>query len=67
MEVVEMTDLLRVVVDEKYTVIQSADGRTRAQRYDKEWRQCTGDGLILAMAYKIEELREQVRAATDGQ
>lgn len=55
---------LRVTVgDGKYTVIQEADGHLRALRYGEEWRDCTGDGLILALAHEVERLRAAGRAA----
>lgn len=55
-------DLLRVTVyDRKYTVVQSSDGRTRALRYGEEWRDCVGDGLILALAQEVAELRERLK------
>ena len=47
------------VYDGKYRVIQSKDGRVRALRYGEEWRDCTGDGLLLALAYEVEELRNK--------
>lgn len=50
--------LLCVNIDNKYKVIQEADGRLHALRYGEEWRDLCGDNLVLAMAQKIEELEE---------
>jgi predicted HAD superfamily Cof-like phosphohydrolase len=53
-----MNDRLNVTVyDGKYTVIQDEQGRTRALRYGEEWRDCIGDGLILALAQEVDILR----------
>lgn len=58
-----MTERLRVTVyDGKYTVVQDADGRLHALRYGEEWRDCVGDGLILALAQEVETLREALAA-----
>lgn len=56
-----MNKLSITVYDGKYTVIHDERG-LRALRYGEEWRDCTGDGLILALAQEIETLREQVPA-----
>ncbi len=62
--VISQPDLLHVsVYDGKYTVIQAADGRLRALRHGEEWRDCVGDGLILALAQEIETLREATTIA----
>ncbi len=59
-------EILNVTVyDEKYTVIQHANGRTEALRYGEKWRDCTGDGLILALAQEIELLKEKLRRGDD--
>lgn len=57
--------LLRVsVADGKYTVIQEADGRTRVLRHGEPWdRNIVGDGLILALAYRVAELEENIKEA----
>lgn len=47
------------VLDGKYTVIQKANGGTYALRYGEEWRDCVGDGLILALAQRIDELEKE--------
>lgn len=50
-------DLLRVSVSSgKYTLIQRGDGSTHVLRYSENWRDVTGDGLILSMGYRIKEL-----------
>ncbi len=48
------------VYDGKYTVIQDKTGHLRALRYGKEWRDCCGDGLILALAQEVRELRDKL-------
>ncbi len=58
-----MTETRISVSDNKYTVIHS-DGRgLRALRYGDEWRDLTGDGLVLALAQEIEMLREALALA----
>ena len=54
-----MTELCVTVADGKYTVILDDNG-LRALRHDEEWRDCCGDGLILALASEIEELRNKL-------
>lgn len=44
----------------KYTVIHKNGTEFRALRYGKEWRDLTGDGLVLAMAQEISDLRDQL-------
>lgn len=54
-----MIDALNVTVyDGKYTVIQKEHGGVRALRYGQEWRDLSGDGLVLALAQEVAELRE---------
>lgn len=63
----ENKERLRVsVANGKYTVIQLADGGTHALRYGSHWRDCVGDGLILALAQEIEQLREIVALYVDA-
>ncbi len=47
------------VCDGKYTVIQDKRGGIVALRYGNVWRDCCGDGLILALAQEVRELREK--------
>jgi hypothetical protein len=54
------------ICDGKYTVIQHPDGGLKALRYGQPWRDCAGDGLILALALEVEELREAL-AKTEGE
>ena len=55
-------DRVRVTVaDGKYTVVMNAEGRLFALRYGQPWRDCVGDGLILALAHEVEELREKLK------
>jgi hypothetical protein len=59
-------DLLSVTVyNGKYTVVQDHKGVLRALRYGEEWRDCCGDGLILALAKEVDELRKLVKLARD--
>lgn len=52
------------VYDGKYRVIQRKSGDLRALRYGEEWRDCCGDGLILALAQEVQELREKLQEHT---
>lgn len=49
------------VYDGKYRVIQRKGGGLRALRYGEEWRDCCGDGLILALAQEVQELRDRLK------
>jgi hypothetical protein len=49
------------VYDGKYTVVSENGAGLKALRYGEEWRDCTGDGLILALAQEIETLRDRVK------
>lgn len=61
-----MTDRLRITVGEgKYTVVQAEGGGLSALRYGEPWRDCVGDGLILALAQEVESLREAVNVMAD--
>lgn len=40
----------------RYTVQQNADGYMRVLRDGLDWRECTGDKLILEMAHRVQEL-----------
>lgn len=42
----------------KYTVQHNNGANLKALRYGEEWRDLTGDGLVLALVQKIEELEE---------
>ncbi len=60
-------DLLNVsVYGDKYTVIQDNKGRLRALRYGEEWRDCCGDGLILALAQEVDELQRTLENTVLG-
>lgn len=62
---VASSDLLCVTVgDGKYTVKQDASGRLTALRYGEPWRDCVGDGLICALAYEVDSLRERLQRTT---
>lgn len=47
--------------DGKYTVVFYHSGILKALRYGKEWRDLTGDGLVLAMLQEIIRLRQAQR------
>lgn len=44
------------VYDGKYTVVWGGDKPLRALRYGEEWRDCVGDGLVLALAQEVRSL-----------
>lgn len=48
------------VYDGKYTVIQEESGNVKALRYSEEWRDCCGDGLVLALAQEVEISRDKL-------
>ena len=48
-------------VDHKYTIKHSNGMDFRAERYGEAWRSLTGDGLALAMAYRIESMRDVLK------
>lgn len=45
--------------DKKYTLIFHENGRLTALRYNEEWRDLTGDGLVLAMLQEFDELSQR--------
>ena len=62
----ELSDLLAVsVYGGKYKVVQDHKGRVSALRYGEVWRDCTGDGLILALAQEVDKLKALVKMARD--
>jgi hypothetical protein len=50
--------------DGKYTYINDEQGQ-RALRHGEPWRDLVGDGLVLAMAQRIEELEAKLQAVED--
>ena len=57
---------MRVTVyDGKYTVVWEPPGELRALRYGDEWRDLCGDGLVLALAMEVEELRHRLGLDTE--
>ena len=49
-----------IEIDDTYTIeIDFKNGIFRALRHGEEWRDLVGDNLILAMAYKIQELQDK--------
>ena len=49
------------LLDGKYTVQHDNGTNFKALRYGQEWRDLTGDGLVLALVQKIEDLEEKVQ------
>lgn len=48
------------LLDGKYTVQHDNGTNFKALRYGEEWRDLTGDGLVLALVQRIEELQEEI-------
>ena len=48
------------LLDGKYTVIHNNGNNFKALRYGEEWRDLAGDGLVLALVQRIEELEEKL-------
>lgn len=46
----------------KYSVIHDSGTNLHVLRYGEPWRDCNGDGFILALAHEVETLREQISA-----
>ena len=49
-----------VKINDKYTLVHDDGVGLHALRYGEQWRDLTGDGLVLAMAQEIEELRNEL-------
>ena len=57
-----MSDMVKVsICDGKYTIIQDASGRTSVLRHGEEWRDSTGDNVILGAAYEIQKLHDRIK------
>lgn len=56
-----MSNILKVVVDSKYTVVQDLNGKLFALRYNKAWRDCVGDNLILSLVNELNEARNKLK------
>ena len=53
--------MTRIELDDgKYTVVHDNGAGLHALRYGEHWRDMTGDGLVLAMAQEIEDLRRRI-------
>lgn len=55
----------RITIDGgKYTLVNELNegGGLKALRYGEEWRDLTGDGLMLAMYHEIERMQEFIEA-----
>lgn len=50
------------VCDGKYEYVRQPDFRAHVYRHGEEWRDVTGDGFILALVQRIEELEEAAGA-----
>ena len=51
-----------IKIDEKYAVFIEDDCKEfYAKRYGEDWRDLSGDKLVLAMARKIQELEKELR------
>lgn len=50
--------------DGEYTVVlnETEPYQFKALRYGEEWKSLTGDNLILALVYKIQELEEKLNS-----
>ena len=47
----------------RYNVIQNNDGSLSAKRNGEQWRDLTGDNLVLALTQRIEELENVIEEA----
>lgn len=51
---------MSIKLDGKYELIHNENtGTIKCLRYGKEWRDLTGDGMVLSMIYEIERLKEE--------
>lgn len=50
----------KITINDKYAVVHDNGMGLRAERYGEPWRDLTGDGLVLAMAQEIEDLRARL-------
>lgn len=48
------------VGDGKYTLVHNNGAHFHCLRYGEVWRDLVGDGMVLALVQRIEELEEQV-------
>ena len=60
-----MSELNVSICDGKYTVIQEPTGETRVLRYGEEWRDVTGDNVIVGLAWELQESRERIKRLED--
>ena len=52
--------MTKIILQEgKYTVLHENGANLRALRHGEEWRDLCGDGLVLALVQRIEELEEE--------
>ena len=54
------TETVIHLAEGKYTVRHNAGLDLRASRYGEPWRDLVGDGLVLAMAQEIDDLKNRV-------
>jgi hypothetical protein len=58
--------MTRIDVSE-YSVVIEDNGRMTALRYGDPWRDCTGDGLVLALALALDRIRNPKPEETEAQ
>jgi hypothetical protein len=44
----------------KYTLEHNNGANLRALRYGEQWRDLSGDGMVLALVQEVEELRQKL-------
>lgn len=60
-------DLDITLLDGKYRIVANSDMTGfRALRYGEEWRDLTGDKLVLALVHEVIGLRERVNELRDS-
>lgn len=58
---VQTSESVVSLMDGKYTIIHDNGVNLRALRHGEPWREMCGDGMILAMAHRIEELELRLK------
>jgi len=54
--------MIHTFCDNKYTVIfDEKTGGLSALRYGEQWRDLTGDGMVLAMLQEVDSLKRELR------
>jgi hypothetical protein len=57
--------MTRIDVSE-YSVLIEDNGRMTALRYGDPWRDCTGDGLVLALTLALDRIRNPKPEETEA-